>query len=84
LRDELVEARHKALELVFDTSLNSPLGDEIDILLLVFFVYFDVLTAWLEVDGDDFTESIVFDGEAVLDNVGDIVLAGHIRNILSE
>lgn len=83
LRNEFVESRHEALELVFDTSLDSPLSDEIDVFFLVIFVDFDVLAAWLQVYSHDFSESIVFDGEAVLDDIGNVILAIRISESFS-
>lgn len=74
--DELVESSDESIELLLDALLDSPFGDELNILLLVLVCDFDIPAAWLQVNRDLLSEPFVLDGECAVDDVCNVVLHG--------
>ena len=69
-----METRHERIELLFDTFLDTPLRDELDVFPLVLVRNLDVLTTGLELDRDFLAETLVLDREGAVDDVGDVVV----------
>jgi len=74
LRDEFAEARHEGIELFLDPLGNSVLDDEVDILLLVLLCNWNIFTSGLQLDGDQFAESLFSSRECFVDDIRDIIL----------
>jgi len=81
LGNDLEETVSQRVKLFLDATHDPIMNGEIDVLVLVLFGHWDFGAAGLEVDGDEFTESIFGDREGLLQDVGDIILTGLSGNI---
>lgn len=58
--------------------------DSLDVFSLVLFSYFDIGTTWLQINIDDFTESVIFNREGILNDVGDIIFSAQDMRTLAK
>ena len=74
LWNELVEADHERVELLFDAARYSVLNDRIDVLSLVGFCDGDVRAVGSQFDGDHFSKTVDRRGERLVEYISDVVL----------